>query len=110
MGEQLVQGPYLATRAGFEPTILRSTGSDSSNAPPSPTDLPYILPYHIFYLLMFPIETPKNVRKPIYKYYNNSNVACSSLTDVTIRSEPSSLTNTLVTGIDDAALSLFTGI
>ena len=29
--------PYVATRAGFEPTTLRSKGLDSTNAPPRPT-------------------------------------------------------------------------
>src|SRR6218665_648077 len=29
----LVQGPYVAARAGFESTILRSKGFDSTNAP-----------------------------------------------------------------------------
>jgi len=35
MGEQLVQGCYLAARAGFKPVTLWSTGIDSTNAPPS---------------------------------------------------------------------------
>jgi len=35
MGEQLVQGCYLAARLGFEPATLRSTGIDASHARPS---------------------------------------------------------------------------
>ena len=30
----LAQGPYVAARAGFEPTTLRSKGFDSTKAPP----------------------------------------------------------------------------
>ena len=33
---RLSQGPYLADRAGFEPTTLRLKGIDSTNAPPRP--------------------------------------------------------------------------
>ena len=33
----LARGPYVAARAGFEPTTLRSKGSDSTNASPHPT-------------------------------------------------------------------------
>src|SRR6218665_1238762 len=36
-GKGLAQGPYMAARAGFEPTTLRSNGVVSTNAPPSPT-------------------------------------------------------------------------
>ena len=35
--EGLVQGPYVAARAGFELATLRSKGIDSTNAPPRPT-------------------------------------------------------------------------
>ena len=31
--EGLAQGPYVATRAGFEPTTLRTKGNDSTNEP-----------------------------------------------------------------------------
>src|SRR6218665_3945414 len=34
--EGIAQGPYVATRTGFEPTTLRSTGIDSTNRPPHP--------------------------------------------------------------------------
>src|SRR6218665_2297056 len=34
--EGLAQGPYMAARAGFEPTTLRSKDIDSTNAPPRP--------------------------------------------------------------------------
>ena len=37
VSEGLAQGPYLAARAGFEPTTLQSIGVVSTNAPPSPT-------------------------------------------------------------------------
>ena len=37
--EGLAQGPYVAARAGFEPTTLWSKGIDSTNAPPLPTYL-----------------------------------------------------------------------
>ena len=37
LSEGLTQGQYLAARAGFEPTTLRSKGIDSTNAPPGPT-------------------------------------------------------------------------
>ena len=33
----LAQGPYVMARAGFETTILRSKGIDSTNATPRPT-------------------------------------------------------------------------
>ena len=32
--ERLAQGPYVAARAGFEPTTLRSKGIEFTNAPP----------------------------------------------------------------------------
>ena len=32
--EGLVQGPYVAARAGFEPTILRMKGHESTNEAP----------------------------------------------------------------------------
>src|SRR6218665_3534001 len=35
--EGLAEGPYVAARAGFEPTNLRAKGIDSTNAPPRPT-------------------------------------------------------------------------
>ena len=35
--EELVKSPYVAARAGFEPTTLRSKGIDSTHAPPRPT-------------------------------------------------------------------------
>ena len=37
VSEGLEQGPYMVARAGFEPTILRSKGVESTNAPPRPT-------------------------------------------------------------------------
>ena len=36
LSEGLVQGPYVAARAGFKPMILGSKGIDSTNAPPRP--------------------------------------------------------------------------
>ena len=41
MKEGLAQGPYVAARAGFEPTTLRWKGIDSTNAPPRPTLMIY---------------------------------------------------------------------
>ena len=38
VSEGLVQGPYVAVRAGFEPMTIQSKGFDSSNAPPRPTN------------------------------------------------------------------------
>ena len=35
----LAQGPYVAARAGFEPTTLRTKGNESTNEPPRPTGL-----------------------------------------------------------------------
>ena len=37
--EGLAQGPYVAARAGFEPTTLRTKGDESANEPPRPTKL-----------------------------------------------------------------------
>ena len=34
--EGLAQGPYVATRAGFEPATLRTKGDESTNEPPLP--------------------------------------------------------------------------
>ena len=36
MGIGLAQGPYMAARAGFKPTTLRTKGAESTNEPPSP--------------------------------------------------------------------------
>ena len=33
------QGPYVATRAGVEPTTLWAKGIDSTNSPPRPTNV-----------------------------------------------------------------------
>ena len=41
--EGLAKGPYVAARAGFEPTTLRSKGVDSTNAPLRPTIRTYLL-------------------------------------------------------------------
>ena len=35
--EGLAQGPYVAARAGFEPTTLKTKGAESTNEPPRPT-------------------------------------------------------------------------
>src|SRR6218665_2070397 len=37
--EGLAQGPYVAARAGFEPTTLRTKGDAFTNEPPSPAML-----------------------------------------------------------------------
>ena len=37
VSEGIAQGPYVAARAGFEPTTLRSKGIDSAKAPPRPS-------------------------------------------------------------------------
>ena len=34
--ERLVQGPYMAARAGFDPTTFRTKGHESTNEPPCP--------------------------------------------------------------------------
>jgi len=39
VSEELVQGPYVAARAGFEPTTLRLKGIDPTNATPRSTFL-----------------------------------------------------------------------
>ena len=36
VSDGLAQGSYLAARAGFKPTSLRTKGVDSANAPPTP--------------------------------------------------------------------------
>ena len=36
VSEGLAQIPYVAARAGVEPTTLRSTALDSTNEPPAP--------------------------------------------------------------------------
>ena len=43
VSEGLAQDPYVATRAGFEPTTLRSKRIDSTNAPQRPTFTPTVL-------------------------------------------------------------------
>jgi len=35
--EGLAQGPYVAARAGFKLTTLRTKGDESTNEPPHPT-------------------------------------------------------------------------
>ena len=39
VSEGLAQGPYVAPRAGFEPTTLWSTAMDSTNEPPLPRNV-----------------------------------------------------------------------
>ena len=36
VSERLVQGPYMAARAGFEPTNFRKKDVESTNKPPRP--------------------------------------------------------------------------
>jgi len=43
VSEGLAQGPYMAARAGLEPTILWTIGVDSINGGPRPTNLPLIM-------------------------------------------------------------------
>jgi len=44
--EGLAQGPYVAARAGSEPTTLRMKGPESTNEPPRPTsDVKYFTPF-----------------------------------------------------------------
>src|SRR6218665_18083 len=45
VSEGLAQCPYVAAGAEFEPTTLRSKGSDSTNAPPHPHNVGYYGPY-----------------------------------------------------------------
>ena len=42
-GKGLAQGPYVAARAGVEPTTLRLKVIASTNAPPRPTDGPTLM-------------------------------------------------------------------
>ena len=62
VSEELVQGPYVAARAGFEPLTLRSRvripkginsisrGIDSTDAPPCPTNVQCSLCFAEFWL------------------------------------------------------------
>jgi len=36
VSEGFAQGPYVAARAGFKPTTLRTKGDESTNEPPLP--------------------------------------------------------------------------
>ena len=45
--EGLAQGPYVAARAGFEPTTLRSTAIDSTNEPTRPQRATTSNQYHL---------------------------------------------------------------
>ena len=47
-GKGLAQGPYMAARAGVEPTTLRLRVIASSNAPPCPTCLVFLI-YTVIY-------------------------------------------------------------
>ena len=38
VSEGLAQGPYVAARAGFEHTTLRTKGAESANVPPHPAE------------------------------------------------------------------------
>src|SRR6218665_3638579 len=42
--EGLGPGPYVAVRAGFEPTTIRSKGINSTNAPPRPVSCTVLYP------------------------------------------------------------------
>ena len=46
--EELAQGSYVAARAGFEPTTLRTKSEESTNEPPRPT-IAYIIIYRFKY-------------------------------------------------------------
>ena len=50
--EGLAQGPYVAARAGFEPTILWTEGIESSNEPSCPISVafPQMRKEHLFEL------------------------------------------------------------
>src|SRR6218665_3393026 len=57
--EELAQGPYVAARAGFEPTTLWSKGFDSTKAPPRPTSQNIIIT--IIIIPTINIFTPRTV-------------------------------------------------
>jgi len=37
VSERLAQGPYMATRVGFEPATLQTHGTKATTEPPRPT-------------------------------------------------------------------------
>ena len=55
--EGLAQRPYMAARAGFEPTTLQTKGDESTNEPPRPT-IPHLLLFmHLFVGLAFTVPS-----------------------------------------------------
>src|SRR6218665_65982 len=59
-GKGLAQGPYMAARAGVEPTTLRLKAIDSTKAPPCPTTQILVALYHFcgsfLHFLQFPMS------------------------------------------------------
>ena len=54
MSEGLAHGPYVAARAGVEPTTLRTKGVDSTKAPPRPTStVKHLLAYCILFIHLY---------------------------------------------------------
>ena len=48
----LAQGPYVMSKAGFEPTTLQTKGDASTNEPPHPTNVILLLLLLVFLLLL----------------------------------------------------------
>src|SRR6218665_1296496 len=65
-GKGLAQGPYMAARAGFEPTTLRSNRVVSTNAPPCPTNT-IVSVYHFVRSPLYPLPSllPQSFR-PVF--------------------------------------------
>ena len=42
----LAQVPYVAARVGFKPATLRTKGDESTNEPPRPTRVLYVMYVH----------------------------------------------------------------
>src|SRR6218665_2523741 len=61
-GKGLAQGPYMAARAGVEPTTLRLKAIDSTKAPPCPTEI-----YIYIYIYTYKLYTIY-IQVYIYKY------------------------------------------
>src|SRR6218665_2787721 len=60
----LAQGPYMAARAGVEPTTLRLKAIDSTKAPPCPKTWWHHFIHHLKYLFISPVFHPADSLHP----------------------------------------------
>src|SRR6218665_2956156 len=80
VGKGLAQGPYMAARAGVEPTTLRLKAIDSTKAPPCPNTMHHPLYSTIQWVTLFIVQynaSPSVFSVPLSNNRNGCDFATS---------------------------------